>query len=97
MFYQLLQLYGVDMDAVDGDGVECQVRRYVCQQVGSETVDLEQLVGGDESAEALAVAHNTAGVGWSDAVQQLQGDGVGAVQFYYKWLASWGRGGIAVE
>ena len=59
------------------------------QQVGGEAVDFEQLGGADETAEAVAVVHDAAGVGGTDAVEQLQGDGVGAVEFDGEWLAGW--------
>ena len=60
---------------------------YVVEQFGSESVDFEQLVGGDEAAQSFAVFDDTAGVGGADAVKQLQGGGVGAVELHRKWLA----------
>lgn len=98
VFYQLFQRQGVDVDFSNIGGVELEVGTDVVEQLRREAVDLQELVGGDESAQPFAVADDTAGIGGADAVKQLQGDAVGTVELHGEGLPRrrrW-RGGIDI-
>ena len=52
------------------------------QEFGGEAVDLQQLLCRHKAAEAVAVAHDAACEGRSDAVEEHEGGGVGAVELH---------------
>ena len=87
MFDELFERHGVDVDFLYVVGVETQVWADVVEEFGGETVDFEELACGGEAAEAVAIADDAAGVGGADAVEELQGGGVGTVEFHYEGLA----------
>ena len=98
MFYQLFQRQGVDVDFSNIGGVELEVGTDVVEQLRREAVDLQELVGGDESAQPFAVADDTAGIGGPDAVEQLQGGAVGTVKLHHEGFPRGGRrrGGVEI-